>query len=298
MKKTALLATTIASILASSTVAAETTFFGDIQLGVVSMAEVDMDGSTFMFGFDASEDMGNGLTGFMHIELIHDNADKLYPNDNPGTDDYGIQNDVSYVGIKGGFGQVTLGKQSDAAGFACGGTDLFNYNGGAACGVGAANDNLDNAITYANTMDALSFVVGMTIDGSKDGVTPLPGDHLLLAAQYAADNFSIGGQLTSPDSDTGADDLLVIGGTFSVNDIVIGLTLADDGTDTATSIGVTVPMAGGELVAAVDTGDSIDDETNIGFHKSLSKSMYAGIEFTTWDVADDDMIGAYLGMTF
>lgn len=290
MKRNTLIASAILSILAANTaVAAETTVFGEIQLGIVSQATDDMDGSTLNFGFDMTEDMGNGMSGFVHITFISDNADKQTT---------GLTNDESYIGVKGDFGQVALGTQSDAAGFACGGTDLFNYNGGAACGVGAANDNLSNAITYLNTFGAVTLVVGLTVDGAGDGVVPAPGDHTLVAVNYAADNFSFGGQITSPDSDLNMDDLVVLGGTYKVSDIVIGLTFADDGTDTATSVGVTIPMAGGELVAAVDTGDSIDDETNIGFHKNLSKSIYGGIEYTSWDEAPDDMIGVYLGATF
>ena len=77
------------------------------------------------------------------------------------------------------------------------------------------------------------------------------------------------------------------------------MTLGDNGTDNAVALGVTMPMADGELVAAIDSGDAITDETNIGFHKSLSKNMYAGVEYTSFDDdAVDDAIGAYLGMTF
>ena len=130
MKRNTLIASAILSILAANTaVAAETTVFGEIQLGIVSQATDDMDGSTLNFGFDMTEDMGNGMSGFVHITFISDNADKQTT---------GLTNDESYIGVKGDFGQVALGTQSDAAGFACGGTDLFNYNGGAACGVVAA----------------------------------------------------------------------------------------------------------------------------------------------------------------
>jgi hypothetical protein len=289
MKRISLISSAIAAALAAGTVQAEAEVFGEVQLGVVDQTELDMDGSTLNFGFQMSEDMGNGMVGFLYVEMIHDNADKQTT---------GVTNDASYVGIKGDFGTVTLGTQSDAAGFACSGTDLFNYNGGAACGTGAANDNLSNAVTYANSFGAMTVVAGMTIDGSDDGAVPLPGDHTLVAVNFESDGFTFGGQITGPDSDTGADDLMVIGGTMTFDEIVVGLTIGDNGTDTASAIGVTLPLMGGELVAAVDTGDAINDETNIGFHKSLSKNMYTGVEFTTWDDINDDMIGAYLGMTF
>ena len=93
-----------------------------------------MDGSTLNFGLGMEEDMGNGMTGFFYANFAHDQA-----NEEPAGN---IFQDESYIGVKGDFGTVTLGNQPDAAGFACGGTDIVNYNGGAACGQGAFNDSL------------------------------------------------------------------------------------------------------------------------------------------------------------
>lgn len=289
MKKT-LLSTAILAAMATSSAFAAATVTGEIQLGLVNQTELDMDGSTLNIGIAMEEDMGNGLTGFMSFNFANDAADV-----NGG----GFANDESYIGVKGDFGTITLGNQPDAAGFACGATDIFNYNGAAACGAGAYNDSLDNALTYVKSINALTFVVGMTFDGSNTGTEPVAGDHTLLAVNFAGEGFSVGAQMTSPDSNSAVDDMFVIGGSMTFNEIVVGLTLGDNGTDNAIGLAVTVPMAGGELVAAIDTGDAIVDETNIGFHKSLSENMYAGVEFTTWDSnAVDDMIGAYLGMTF
>ena len=291
MKKSTLLATTIFSILAANTASAEVSLSGDIQLGIVDKVETAMDGSTFEFGFSAEEDMGNGLTGFMNVLFVHDRADEFAD---------GSSNEESYVGVKGGFGAVTLGTQPDAAGFACGGTDIFNYNGGSACGVGAANDSVENLVAYSNTISGFSFVVAATIDGSNTGgnIGVPAGDHTLFAASYTTGPFQVGAQVTSPDSDLNIDDLTVIGATYTINDIVIGFTLGDNGTDDASAIAVTVPLGGGSLVAAYDSGDAVDDETNIGYMMSLSDNMYAGIEFTSYDVDPDDFMGVYLGMTF
>ena len=271
---------------------AEATLSGEIQLGVVNKIELDMDGSTFNFGLGMEEDMGNGMTGFFYANFVHDQA-----NEEPAGN---ILNDESYIGVKVDFGTVTLGNQSDAAEFACGGTDIFNYNGGAACGQGAFNDSLSNAATYANTFGAATIVVGVTIDGSNTGgANPAPGDHTIVAFNFEGEGFKIGAQMTSPDSALNIDDWTVIGGTMTFGEIVVGLTFGDGvSADSTVGVGVIIPMAGGELVAAVDTGDGIDDETNIEFHKSLSENMYAGIEFTTWDVDPDDMVGIYLEMTF
>jgi len=298
MKKSPIIAAAIAATISGSTFAADTSMYGNIRLEVINQTELNMDSHKMIIGYKASEDMGNGMTGFMHIELENDNADEK------GTK---WDNDLSYVGVKGDFGSVSLGVQNDAAGFACSGTDIFTINGGNACGVGATNGELENSLVYVKGFGDVTVVLGTTLDGDKNSTHPAPGDHMVLAAQYAADAFSVGFQLTSPDSDLNIDDWMVVGGTYTINDIVIGLTLADNGTDGATAIAVSAPLAGGTVKVGFDTGDALDvamgaagdgTATNVEYVKNLSKSVYTGASFTSVDGVDDDQIALWLGMKF
>jgi len=72
-------------------------------------------------GFRGSEDLGNGLAAIYHYEFGVDASD---------TADIGgaaVGGRLAYVGLKGGFGQVSLGRQWNPYYFAVGGeVDVFN----------------------------------------------------------------------------------------------------------------------------------------------------------------------------
>jgi predicted porin len=287
MKKSPIIAAAIAATIAGSAFAADTTIYGNIRLEVVNQTDLNMDSSKLVVGFKSSEDMGNGMTGFMHMELEHDDANEEVS---------GWTNDKSYVGLKGDFGQVTLGRQADAAGFACGGTDIFTKVSGQACGAGAINGGLDNALVYTGGTGNVTFVLGATLDGTQDQA----GDNTIIAAKYAADNFSVGFQMTSFDIVRGGESQSVIGGTYTINEMQIGATLANDGNESATAIALKMPLAGGSFRIGMDTGEDagVADTTHVQFTKSLSKSVYTGVEFASVDGADDDMLAGWIGMKF
>ena len=287
MKKSPIIAAAIAATIAGSAFAADTTIYGNIRLEVVNKTDLNMDSSKLVVGFKASEDMGNGMTGFVQLELEHDDANEEVS---------GWTNDKSYVGLKGDFGQVTLGRQADAAGFACGGTDIFTKVSGQACGAGAINGGLDNALVYTGGTGNVTFVLGATLDGTQDQA----GDNTIIAAKYAADNFSVGFQMTSFDIVRGGESQSVIGGTYTINEMQIGATLANDGNESATAIALKMPLAGGSFRIGMDTGEDagVADTTHVQFTKSLSKSVYTGVEFASVDGADDDMLAGWIGMKF
>ena len=256
MKKSPIIAAAIAATIAGSAFAADTTIYGNMRLEVINQTDLNMDSSKLVIGFKGSEDMGNGMTGFMHLELEHDDANEEVS---------GWTNDKSNVGIKGDFGSISLGRQGDAAGFACGGTDIFVKHSGEACATGAINGGLDNALVYVGGTGDLTFALAATLDGSGGQA----GDNSIVAAKYAADNFSVGAQFTSFDTIRGGETQSVIGGTYALNDITIGLTLADDGNDNGMAVAVSMPLAGGKFSIGIDTGDSVENaRAQAAFHKS------------------------------
>jgi predicted porin len=298
MKKL-VIASAVAAVMASGTVLAETTFGGHIRLELGSnMGETSLDSHKLVFNMKSSEDLGNGMTALAFVEYEHDNAD---------FESTGLHNDKSYVGIKGDFGQLTLGAQGDAAGFACGATDIYTVQSGQACGVGATNGTLDNAVVYVKGFNAVTFVLGATFDGNidtgvqQDSAQPAKGNHTVVALNFDGGAFSVGGQITNPDSDVADVTWTVLGGSVKLGEGTLGLTLSDNGADndnTASAIAFSMPVAGGTVKVGVDAGDAVDDTTHLEFVKNLGKSAYAGVEYAGFDVAEDDYLAAFMGYKF
>ncbi len=331
MKKL-VIASAVAAVMASGSVMADTTLGGEVRLKLQNQGSMALNSGKLTVKINGSEDLGNGMTGLAYLEMENDSADNE-------TDTF--HNDKSYVGIKGDFGQLTLGAQGDAAGFACGGTDIFTDNSGNACGVGATNGTLDNAVVYVKGIDALTFVLGLTFDGDVKkgemvdagapptvvadleawlaGTQPAPGNHSVIALNYAVDAFSVGLQATTPDSDTvdvvegltgvKLETVTVIGGTVKLGEGTLGLTYADNGqskNNDAMAIAYSMPLAGGTVMIGVDQGDALkggkngkeDTITNLEFKKKLGKSTYAGVQFSDDAREEDSLIQAYMGYNF
>jgi hypothetical protein len=332
MKKL-VIASAVAAVMASGSVMADTTLGGEVRLKLQHKGETALNSGKLTVKINSSEDLGNGMTGFAYLEMENDSADN---------ETTGFSNDKSYVGIKGDFGQLTLGAQSDAAGFACGGTDIFTDNSGSTCGVGAYNGTLDNAVTYVKGVGPVTFVVGLTFDGDlktgemtdggASGAQPAGGNHSVIALNFDGGMFTVGGQITSPDSEVSDDNGTDIGGTVKLGEGTLGLTYGDNGSDddnTAFAVAYSMPLAGGTIKVGIDSGDALeaaskaaaaqavldaggtaaaaaaaaDDAgngtvTNIEFKKSLGKQTYAGVQYSSVDGDDDDLVQAYMGYNF
>jgi predicted porin len=313
MKKL-VIASAVAAVMASGTAMSDTTMGGHIRLLLQNQGSMALNSNKLTFDIKASEDLGNGMTGIARVEWENDHAD----NETTGN-----HNDLSYVGLKGDFGQLTLGVQDDAAGFACGGTDIFTSNSGNACGVGAVNGPLDNAVVYVKGFDAITLVVGATFDGDLGkgemvdaGPTqPDSGNHTVIAVNFDGGMFSIGAQITTPDSDApvlgkaGLDisNLTVIGGTVKLGDGTLGLTFADNSLNndnTAMAIAYSMPLAGGTIKIGVDQGDALknaagdDTITNLEFDKDLGKATYVGVQLSDDSRQADSLFQAIVGYKF
>lgn len=320
MKKSTIIATVIASLLSGSAFAGDNTIYGNIRLQVQSAEQLSMESGKMIVGLYGSEDLGNGLTGFYRIEFEHDQADEANTS--------GLTNDLSYVGLKGGFGSISFGTQNDAAGFACSGkdifdhngTDIFTNNGSAACDNGAVNGELSNALIYAVSGSSMSFVLAATLEGIQevedDPETTTVDEHAesleddamntIVAVKYEGDSFTVGGQVTNIENGTTDPSLVVLGGTYTSGDFTYGLTVSDnDNPDdsTAYSIGMSVAnVGGGTFMLAFDSGDALKtgngDEATLEYNKKLSRRVYTGFEYQNIENANDDVISVYLGMKF
>lgn len=125
MNKSAIALSIAAAMAASAAAQAETTFYGRIATGL-SYTDPDLGDkklwdvfdSGSRFGVRGSEDLGNGLSAVYQFE-IDINADRL---ENARTFD----GRLGFVGLKGGFGQVTAGSQWSQYYDSLGATDIFN----------------------------------------------------------------------------------------------------------------------------------------------------------------------------
>jgi predicted porin len=307
MKKL-VIASAVAAVMASGAAVADTTMGGNIKLNLMNQGETALNSNKLTFDIKASEDLGNGLTAIARVEMEHDDADH---------ETTGWSNDLSYVGLKGSFGQVTAGVQDDAAGFACGATDIFDENSGNACGVGAHNGPLDNAIAYVGSFDAVTLVVGATFDGDYatgemvDGGQPAGGNHSIVGVNFDGGMFSVGGQMTFVDSDVkddlGLEDWTVIGGSVNLGPGTLGLTFADNGQDdmnTAIAVAWAMPLAGGTAKIGIDQGEALEDVDgndsvlNVEYDAKLGKSAYWGVQFSDDDREEDSLIQGFMGYKF
>lgn len=144
MKKTAI-ALALAGLVAVPTIAAaDTTVYGSVRIsenytktefndtllrdangdpiGVRSRKDVkgwDVQNNASRLGFKGAEDLGNGLSAIYHYEFGVNPAD--------GVTIGGANNRLAYAGLKGGWGQVTMGTQWNPYYFAIAGeVDIFN----------------------------------------------------------------------------------------------------------------------------------------------------------------------------
>ncbi len=288
MKKTSLIAAAIAATIAGSAFA-DTSMYGKMQIRMNSQEQLGQESGKLILGFKGEEDMGNGMTAFMKLELEHDGAEAEQVSN-------GWKNDHSFIGLKGDFGTVLFGNFSDFASWACGATDIFQKNTGKACSVGATNSRLSKSIAYQGGADAISYGIGARFNGSQT-VEDDDGMDTVLAVKYNADAFQVAFQLTSPDE---GDAIHVIGGYYMMGDMKLGANMGNDSNETAIGVALTMPMAGGSLKVGMDTGEDagVADTTNVQFDKKLSKAVGVGTQYSSVDGVDDDTINFYINYAF
>jgi hypothetical protein len=197
MKKT-LIATAVAAVMAAPAAMAEITLGGQMQAEVVNASGDGIKQGEGLYMSDAwergesnagnasklfvkgSHDVGNGLTGLYKLTLnpqFGDSVDKIGSHD-------------SFIGLKGGFGTVLLGKLSTPYKASTASWDPFfatfmqaRGNGGMS---GPGHDGYaGNVIAYANQFGPATFVAAVGLDESSDdpqGDDDLDGDHAITAS--------------------------------------------------------------------------------------------------------------------
>lgn len=235
--------------------------------------------STSRWGVDGSEDLGGGLSGIFKFE-----AALAVDTGTPG----GVQfQRRSYVGVKGGFGEVVLGRtyspifwtaiHNDVGGMAHSITDFATIGGGA---VGRWNDGVHYAGKFGGVRvyaaygadetaaDEDGFGVGVRYDGGAFGASlayqtqPITGDtHLQVGGNVKFGGFKLGANWVN------------------IEDNATGL----DGDNIGVSASMKIGASGSLLLNVVDF-ESGDTDMQLFYRQGLSKrtNWYVGyLDFDT-----------------
>ena len=114
------------------------------------------------WGIKGSSEVSEGLTGVYKFET-RINANATSTNAKGGIDDSQSTNQL-YVGLSGGFGSLTLGKQSGAAYNHSGAIrDISNWHSH-----GDVGSRISNALSYSYAAESFSMQVAAIMDGATD----------------------------------------------------------------------------------------------------------------------------------
>ena len=305
MKKT-LIGTAIALAMSGSAFA-ETDVGGQIRFGLQNTDELEAVSGKLVINFKGMEDLGNGLEFSYGIEFENDSADKETNQ---------FHNDKSWIAIGGDFGKIIGGEYGDFAGFACGGTDLYNYAGSIACDT-VHNTSPADAVQYRGSFGMVNVGAAITFDATGPTAPSTTRDdvsHTLFGLQVnIGDDISIGAQMVNASENGGiggvpADETgTQIGGTWNImgSGFVLGATLADDSDDDATGIAIQMPLGGMSVAVSAESGDALKKtaggesvHASIGSRLGSSEDAYWGAEFHDYDELDDESITVYMGTNF
>jgi predicted porin len=217
------LALTIAAVLSTSTFAADLTIYGKANLSVQSSDEGDgsfteIKSNASRLGFKGTHDLGNGL------EVVY-KAEFELGLDGSQKNGQSIWSRSQYVGLKGNFGEVLVGKNDTMLKMSQGKVDQFNDLNGDIKHLFKGENRLGNTVTYF-TPNFNQFKLGITYVASEDvnakdgfSVAGFYGDkHLKKSSVYAA---------LAIDNDVHGYDVTRLTVSGKVNKLVLGALYQD-----------------------------------------------------------------------
>ena len=229
MKKSAIIAAAIASLVAGSATA-DSTVYGAAHASVVSVdntttgvKNMQVQTNVSKIGFKGSEDLGNGMKAVWQMEMGYELTG--------GGQGMGAARN-SFVGLAGDFGTAVIGNHdtpAKSAFYAAGndhlGDSAIDLNGT----LGFEEVRAANAIAYISPkFGDVSFAVAI-VPGEGPGTAGAAGDGLTdgtsFGVMYAAGPIKAGlGIEDISDLGTGADNSLMnLGGSYTMDNLTVGL---------------------------------------------------------------------------
>jgi len=254
-------------------------------------------GSQGRLGFKGSEELGNGMTMIGKAEFTVDTTSGALVSGKR----------ESFVGIKGGFGTLTLGRLKSPYKYAGG----VKYDPFVTTALEARGVTMSGKAGTGNAMGHNSFQsdsVGLSLMGGKFYATLGVDESNNNGDITASYKHSLGKKdeivvaVASQGSDQGDYQAVKLGGSFGP--VKAQFESTDDGTNADTFLFVTYGMdaAGGKVViqGGQADGDSYTDavtDVTIGYIKKFTKSSrwYAGVKSNSGD--DETQVLTY-GMRF
>lgn len=326
MKKK-LITIAVAAALAPSAAMADVTVYGRVHLSLDNVSGIAanknnlaLNSDSSRFGVKGGTDLNSGLKAMFQLESGVNAVGGTDPDGNGGTPTGQVFSNARdmYVGLSGGFGSITAGRQGganqwvyDSNLFADQLGDAGNFNAGA--GVGG---RLDKVLLY-QTPDLSGFKAGLTIipASSLDGGGSTGRNSAGIKLDYG--NAGFGGHFayfklgtTSGAVDTDNKDMSVAG-SFNFGSGMVTAQYVKSTTDVgAASTSRNVYNIGGKFnvgsssavkaqysKAGASTGSNTDGASMfaVGFDYSLSKSvgMYAVYAATTNDATGTYTVDDY-----
>lgn len=242
-------------------------FYGSVRVGVEyydaggdSDATLDLRSWASRFGFQGETEMANGLTGFGKYEFAVGLPDFVAD----GGADIGTRH--AYVGIKGDFGQFTLGQ------------------------------------TYHTWYNTVIGPVDQPWWFSCNGCLGSTGrtDALTYQGNFGAGTGGLSLYMTGDDAEGNELDGYEIGATFPVGGMSLGLGLQDIDNGSEAVLGLALSGSSGSIGWAFNV-TSQAAPSNSGADDALGIDLYASLGNTYIDIgsvsADDNSLGFTLGYT-
>ena len=318
MKKT-LLALSVATIAAAPVAHADSQLTGSLRYGLTysdpgndADSEVSVNNYGSRIKWSGDTDLGNGMTAIGKLELRLN-----------GERNGNVVNRLYYVGVKGGFGEVTLGTQDSAYDLATfddtwwfGGGGLLGdrnekegvikYKGSFGdvtvavaaqmlSGDGDANQDVDDAdiVDAAVKYDNGTFTVGAAVQ-SKTGGAGVDGDNY--ASRVDATGQPTG--VANTDEADGTVASLLLGYDYGAGNVNLTLTAADEdygyavGLEKSEATGVELQLYHGNFLAFynstdLDKGNNTPFDVGIGYTQSLGPQTLIWYELVNRDPDTD-----------
>ena len=196
--------------------------------GVVDNDNIQLRSHDSRLGFKGERDFGNGLMGTYKIELGVNPDSDLKSATNDGT--AGIVRRNMYVGLKGGWGEVRIGRHDTPLKMAQGKFDQFGDTDGDLKHAGDEDgeNRLDNILAYLGKSGNVSYAVAVAPGedaGTGSAVDDGPADTISASIAYKAgpmyialaqDSYENGGNAAN-------DSLTRLVGTYKMGNSQIGV---------------------------------------------------------------------------